>query len=107
MKIRPTSRFIRAQVNHGDGAVLLLGVRRDESAQRSGSISRNSTKAEGRLTPHSDHKGVWIFSPIQELTTQEVWLTLVSVRPPWGGTYDEVRTLYKNALGGECPFVRL
>jgi len=105
MKIRPTSRFIREQVSRGGGAVLLLGVRRDESAQRSGSITRNSANALGRLTPHSDHKGVWIFSPIQELTTQEVWLTLISARPPWGGRYDDVITLYKNALGGECPFV--
>ena len=105
MKIRPTSRFIREQVSRGGGAILLLGVRRDESATRSASITRNQEKAEGRLSPHSDHRGVWIFSPIQNLTTQDVWVTLVSVRPPWGGTYDDVRTLYKNALGGECPFV--
>jgi DNA sulfur modification protein DndC len=105
MKIRPTSRFIREQVSQGGGAVLLLGVRHDESATRSGSITRHARTAEGRLTKHSDHDGVWIFSPIQDLTTQEVWLTLISVRPPWGGSYDDVRTLYKNALGGECPFV--
>ncbi|MDR3405734.1 MAG: DNA phosphorothioation system sulfurtransferase DndC [Chthoniobacter sp.] len=105
MKIRPTSRFIREQVSIGGGAVLLLGVRRDESATRSGSITRNQAKAEGRLAPHTDHKGVWIFSPIQNLTTDEVWLTLISARPPWGGRYDDVITLYKNALGGECPFV--
>lgn len=105
MKIRPTSRFIREQVSQGGGAILLLGVRRDESATRFGSITRHQEKAEGRLSPHGDHKGVWIFSPIQDLTTQDVWVTLVSVRPPWGGTYDDVRTLYRNALGGECPFV--
>jgi len=105
MKIRPTSRFIREQVSQGGGAVLLLGVRRDESATRSRSITQNQTRAEGRLSPHSDHKGVWIFSPIQNLTTEEVWLTLISARPPWGGRYDDVITLYKNALGGECPFV--
>ena len=105
MKIRPTSRFIREQVSQGGGAILLLGVRHDESATRSGSIKRHGQEAVGRLAEHTDHKGVWIFSPIQNLTTQEVWLTLISVRPPWGGTYDDVRTLYKNALGGECPFV--
>jgi DNA sulfur modification protein DndC len=105
MKIRPTSRFIREQVSQGGGAVLLLGVRHDESATRSGSITRHAEHAVGRLTPHSDHKGVWIFSPIQNLTTDEVWLILTSARAPWGGRYDEVRTLYKNALGGECPFV--
>ena len=37
--------------------------------------------------------------------TDEVWTTLLAVRPPWGGTFRDVVTLYKNALGGECPFV--
>lgn len=105
MKIRPTSRFIREQVSHNGEAILLLGVRHDESANRSGSITRNSEKAVGRLSPHSDHKGVSIFSPIRDLTTQEVWVFLISARAPWGGRYDDVVTLYKNALGGECPFV--
>jgi DNA sulfur modification protein DndC len=105
MKIRPTSRFIREQVSHGGGAVLLLGVRRDESATRSGSITRHAETAVGRLTPHADHRGVWIFSPIKDLSTEEVWLTLLHARAPWGGRYDDVITLYKNALGGECPFV--
>ena len=105
MKIRPTSRFIREQVSHNGEAVLLLGVRSAESATRSGSIARHAEKSVGRLSPHSDHKGVWIFSPIKDLSTEDVWITLLSARAPWGGTYHDVVTLYKNALGGECPFV--
>ncbi len=105
MKIRPTSRFIRQKVNDCGEAVLLLGVRHDESANRSQTISRNSVNSVGRLSPHADHKGVWIFAPIRDLATKEVWLTLISARAPWGGRYDDVVTLYKNALGGECPFV--
>lgn len=105
MKIRPTSRFIREQVNHCGEAILLLGVRSAESAMRAGSVARHAQKAIGRLSPHSDHKGVWIFSPIKNLSTEDVWMTLLTERPAWGGTYRDVITLYRNALGGECPFV--
>jgi DNA sulfur modification protein DndC len=105
MKIRPTSRFIRELVSRSEEAILLLGVRRAESAARAATIAKHQAKAEGRLTPHADHKGCWIFTPIMDLTTQEVWLALLNSRPPWGGSYRDIVTLYKNALGGECPFV--
>jgi DNA sulfur modification protein DndC len=105
MKIRPTSRFIREIVADTGEAILLLGVRRAESASRAGAISRHEDAADGPLSRHATHKGVWIFSPIKELTTDEVWMTLLNSRPPWGGSYREIVTLYKNAAGGECPFV--
>lgn len=105
MKIRPTSRFIREQVSANGEAILLLGVRRAESAARSANIARHESTDGGRLSPHADHKGVSIFSPIKDLTTDEVWLTLLNSRPPWGGSYHELSALYKDAHGGECPFV--
>jgi len=105
MKIRPTSRFIREQVSAHGEAILLLGVRRSESAARAGSIAKHERTGDGRLSSHGDHKGVWVFSPIKDLTTDEVWTILLSCRPPWGGTYRDIVTLYKNAQGGECPFV--
>lgn len=49
MKIRPTSRFIREQVNHSGEAILLLGVRSAESAARAGSVARHAQNAVGRL----------------------------------------------------------
>lgn len=105
MKIRPTSRFIRDQVSQCGETILLLGVRRAESAARSASISKHEAKSDGRLSPHADHKGCWIFAPIKELTTDEVWIALLKSRPPWGGSYRELVQLYKDAGGGECPFV--
>lgn len=105
MKIRPTSKFIREQVNRNGEAILLLGVRSSESSARAGNIARHSVGAEGRLSPHADHKGVWVFNPIKGLTTEEVWITLVGARPPWGGSYSELIRLYKSAQAGECPFV--
>lgn len=105
MKIRPTSRFIRQIVSEKGEAILLLGVRRAESASRSGNITKHEADAVGALSPHADHKGVWIFSPIKELSTDEVWITLLKSRPPWGGTYRDIVALYKSAQGTECPFV--
>ncbi|MBM3862099.1 MAG: DNA phosphorothioation system sulfurtransferase DndC [Verrucomicrobia bacterium] len=105
MKIRPTSRFIRDQVSQCGETILLLGVRRTESAARSASITKHEAKSDGRLSPHADHKGCWIFTPIKELTTDEVWIALLKSRPPWGGSYRELVQLYKDAGGGECPFV--
>jgi DNA sulfur modification protein DndC len=105
MKIRPTSRFIREQVNKNGEAILLLGVRRSESVQRARNLSKHDATSDGRLSPHTDFKGCYVFTPIKNLTTDEVWLTLLNSRPPWGGSYRDIVTLYKDANGGECPFV--
>ena len=105
MKIRPTSKFIRQQVSLSGEAILLLGVRRSESAHRARNIEKHTAAANGRLSPHTDFKGCYIFTPIKDLTTTEVWATLINSKPPWGGTYGELTTLYKDALAGECPFV--
>jgi DNA sulfur modification protein DndC len=105
MKIRPTSRFIRELVTHHGEAILLLGVRRAESSARAANIAKHNPNTEDRLSPHADHKGCWIFTPIKELTTDEVWIALLKSRPPWGGSYKELIQLYKSATAGECPFV--
>jgi len=103
--VRPTARFIREQVSQNGEAILLLGVRRAESAARANNLAKHDESSDGRLSPHTDLKGCHVFTPIKDLATEEVWLTLLSSRPPWGGSYREIVTLYKNALGGECPFV--
>ncbi len=104
MKIRPTSRFIRETVAGNGEAILLLGVRRAESSSRAGSIGRHENDDNSRLSIHPDHKGVSVFSPIKELTNDEVWITLMNGRPPWGGSYAELVRLYKDG-STECPFV--
>lgn len=105
MKIRPTSRFIREQVSHSGHAILLLGVRRDESAQRAQSVAKFHDNLSSRLAVHSDHPGCFVFAPIRDVTTEEVWACLLAARPPWGGTYRDLVALYREAGGNECPFV--
>lgn len=103
MKIRPTTAYIHEQVSAQGEVILLLGVRRLESSARAKVIQRYDNGT--RLNPHNDVKGCFVFRPIVELSTDEVWTALLQRRPPWGGTNRELATLYRNAQGGECPFV--
>lgn len=103
MKIQPTSQYIKSQVVESGRTILLLGVRASESSARAKVVKNYS--AHGRLNPHNDLHGCWVFRPIVDMTTEEVWQTLLQRRPPWGGTHRELVTLYRNAQGGECPLV--
>jgi len=103
LKIAPTSQFIRSHVGiHGE-VIVLLGVRRAESAQRAASAARYDNGE--RLNRHNDLPNCWVFRPLLDLTTDEVWQLLLQRRPPWGGTHRELITLYRNARAAECPLV--
>jgi DNA sulfur modification protein DndC len=103
LKIQPTSRYIRQQVAALGEVILLLGVRRDESATRAGSVARYDNGE--RLNRHNDLPGCMVFRPIVELATEDVWEFLASTPPPWGGSHQALIQLYRDAGGGECPVV--
>jgi len=106
MKIRPTTRFIHERIDEAGEVVLLLGVRKSESSNRAGRINAYSEKSNhARLNPHNDIKGCLIYRPIVDLVDEDVWQVLLASRPPWGGSHRDLVTLYRNAKGGECPFV--
>lgn len=103
MKIQPTSAYIREQADAAGNAILLLGVRRDESATRASSIARYDNGR--RLNRHNDLPNCFVFRPIVDITTDEIWEFLATQPPPWGGSHEALIKLYRNAGGGECPVV--
>ena len=103
MKIQPTSQYVRNQVSLAGEVILLLGVRRSESATRAGVVSRYDNGE--RLNYHNDLKGCLVFRPIVELDTDDVWEFLAENDPPWGGSHQRLIKLYRDAGGGECPVV--
>lgn len=103
MKILPTSRYIRSQVDAAGQVILLLGVRRSESATRAASVSRYDNGE--RLNRHNDLQGCMVYRPIVELDTDEVWEFLALNEPPWGSSHLKLIGLYRDASGGECPVV--
>ena len=103
MKIEPTTNFIVNKISENGEVILLLGVRKSESATRARSIRKNQNQNEV-YNNHQELKNCKTFSPIVNLTDDDVWTVLLQSRPVWGGDFRRLVTLYKNA-GGDCPLV--
>jgi DNA sulfur modification protein DndC len=103
LKIDPTTRFIKETASMNEEAIILLGTRSDESSNRAASIKKHEIKGQ-RLRKHM-LPNVFVYAPIKDVTTNELWQYLNQVPPPWGGTHKELVTLYRNANSGDCPLV--
>ena len=104
LKIEPTTSYIKRKVAENGKVIVLLGVRSDESTNRAREAARHTVK-NSDLHPHSSLQNCMVFRPILDLSTDELWTVLLQRRPPWGGSHRELITLYRNALGGECPIM--
>lgn len=105
LKIKPSNKFIEDKVKENGEVVVLLGVRKSESIARG--IRIRNREIEGYLlTPHVTLTNTYVYNPIVELTTDDVWKVLLSDNGsnPWGASNNELFTLYMGADGGECPF---
>lgn len=124
LKIKPSNDFIKQQLEKED-VVVILGVRKDESIARKARIEKR--EIEGYLlTPHktlrSKNKLAYVYTPIVDFTTADVWDVLVNsntntVPTPddifdhpstsWGTDTMELFNLYLKGTGdsGECPFI--
>ena len=104
MKIIPTSRLLKDLVRRHNHAVLLVGTRKSESENRRRNMAKHGVSGT-RMNPHGSVAGCRMFAPLAEFEDDDVWLTLMQREPPWGGSHDDLITLYRNAGGGECPLV--
>lgn len=105
LKIQPTSNYILNSVSACGAAIVVLGVRLDESNSRKINIEKRENLENSNLSPHSELPGAFIYRPIINLTTDDVWEILASNTPPWGGSHRQLIQLYRDAEGGECPVV--
>ena len=105
LKILPTSTYIKANISNYGAAIVVLGVRRSESIRRMMTIDKYENGRGTNLNEHSSIAGAYIFRPIVDLSTDDVWEILGSFSAPWGGTHKKLIQLYRDAEGGECPVV--
>lgn len=104
LKIRPSNLFVAAQVAEHGSVLVLVGSRLDESATRARSIKKHIGDGPA-INPHSTIKGAWMWAPLRELSTDEVWEYLALTPAPWGGRHRRLQNLYKEANSGECAIV--
>jgi DNA sulfur modification protein DndC len=105
LKIKPADRFILEKVSEHGEIVLVLGVRKSESAARAQMM--NLYKVKGKLlSRHSQFPQSFVYTPIEDFSVDDVWLYLLQNPSPWGGNNRDLLALYKNASeAGECPLV--
>jgi DNA sulfur modification protein DndC len=104
MKIEPANDFIRARVAEFGEVVMVLGVRRSESATRAQIMALHKIKGS-RLSRHSSLLGAYVYAPIEQFSLDDVWTYLLQRPSPWGNDNRDLVAMYRNAQAGECPLV--
>ncbi|MGD9948281.1 MAG: DNA phosphorothioation system sulfurtransferase DndC [Desulfobulbus sp.] len=104
LKIEPVNRFIAEHVDQWGEATVVLGARKDESSSRSQVLSKKARDHLG-LSKHPTLPAAFVFTPIEEMTTDDIWSYLLSHKCQWGGNNRDLAAMYQNASGGECPMV--
>lgn len=104
MKIKPADKFIVNKVTEYGNVILVLGQRREESSTRARSMDKYSITGS-RLSTHSSLPRSYIYTPIAEFTTNDVWSYLLQVPSPWAADNRQLASLYRSAQAGECPLV--
>ncbi len=104
MKIRPADSFILSQTSRYGEVVLVLGQRRDESTRRAHLM--DGYRITGyRLSRHSTLPKSYVYTPIEDFSTNDVWTYLLQVASPWDSNNRDLSSLYRSAQAGECPLI--
>lgn len=96
LKINPSNAFTYNTIKRDGEIVILLGVRKAESAARSRSIS--SREIEGKLlTPHPHIQKAYVYSPLAEIPNENVWAYLLkdNGKSAWNTDNNYLYSLYQ------------
>lgn len=104
LKIRNADRFINDKVSEYGEAIVVLGTRKDESGSRAQLMNLYEIKGS-YLSRHSKFAQTYVYTPLRDFITEDVWNYLLQNKNPWGGNNRDLLTLYQNANAAECPLV--
>lgn len=107
LKIEPSNDFIRKVIDSHGEAILVLGTRKAESANRARSMNYyEQFRTRDYLSPNASMPNSLVFSPIEHWSNDNVWQYLLQYKNPWGHSNRDLLTMYRGASAdGECPLV--
>ncbi len=108
LKIQPADTFIRKTLRRHGEIVLVLGTRKTESLTRAINMEKRALREriQARLNLHPRFPNSYIYTPIEDWQTSEVWFYLLQYPNPWGGDNQDLFALYRGASAdNECPLV--
>ncbi len=107
LKIKPTDSFIREIIRKSGEIILALGTRKAESSKRAKNMEKHRQwQVRDRLNANPSRPNSLIYVPIENWTTNEVWMYLMQWDNPWGGDNKDLFAMYRGATADtECPLV--
>lgn len=102
LKINPSNKFTYDTIKKDGEIIILLGVRKAESAARSKSISAH--EIEGKiLSPHVSIPKAYVYNPLTEIDNAIVWEYLLKddAKSAWGTDNKYLFSLYQGEQLGE------
>ena len=104
LKISNADRFITQRVSEYGEVIVLLGTRKDESSTRQQTM--NLLEIENSvLSHHKKFAQTYVYTPLVDFTTEDVWNYLLQNKNPWGENNRDLLSLYQDANANECPLV--
>ena len=104
LKIKNADRFIIEKVSQYGEAIVLLGTRKDESGTRQQLMNLYEIKGS-LLNRHSKFAQTYMYCPLKDFLTEDVWNFLLQNKNPWGENNRDLLTMYQEANASECPLV--
>ena len=104
LKIANADRFIHEKVSQYGEAIVLLGMRKDESTTRQQVMNLYKIK-NSLLSRHSKFAQTYVYTPIEDFSAEDVWNYLLQNKNPWGDENRDLLALYQDANASECPLV--
>jgi DNA sulfur modification protein DndC len=107
LKISPSNRFIRDMIRVSGEAIVILGIRKAESAPRAKRMKEwEAKRVRDRLSPNMNLPNSLVYSPVEDWRNDEVWLYLMQWENPWGYSNKDLFSMYRGATAdNECPLV--
>ena len=103
LKIDPANHFIMDKVDAFGEAIMVLGVRENESQTRDHVLKSHTIEGKS-LMRHSTLSNAYVFAPIKTFSLDDVWDYLLNNPSPWGDDNFDLHKLYQDSAG-ECPLV--
>ena len=107
LKIQPTNKFVEDVISKAGEAIMVLGTRKAESAARRQRMeSYEHKRIRDHLSPSTTMLNAYVFSPLEDWTSDNVWQYLMQYPNVWGQSNKELLAMYSGASAdGECPLV--
>ena len=94
LKIKPMNKHILDNIKRNGEVLILLGTRKSESKTRAESMEKHEIE-NFYLRKHGSIKGAFVYSPIEDLTEDDVWTYLLDKNSEWKSPNEELYRLYR------------